>query len=648
MAQQTPGQAVEGYSLRSVIDALPANIAILDGDGTIIAVNQRWRQFAAENGFVGKDEGLGTKYVSLCDQVTGEDRDSAVRFGQDLRHILSGKLERASLEYPCHSPTEKRWFMAVAAPISRGRKTGAVVMHFDITARKDAEDALSSSEARLRSVLETAPEAIITIDGRGLINSFSPQAESLFGYKAEEVLGQNVSLLMPSPYREEHDGYIARYLTTGEPRIIGIGREVKGLRKDGMEIPIRLAVSEVPVKGERLFTGVILDLSESQLREQKLRQAQKMEAIGQLTGGIAHDFNNLLTVIVGNLEMLDARLGREGWARPLIDHAQEAAEMGADLTHRLLAFSRQQPLSPRLVDPNKLVLDMSDLLRRTLGEQIQVTTVLAPALRKAFVDLAQLQNALLNLALNARDAMPSGGTLTIETENTQLDEDYADANVGVEVGDYVAISVSDTGTGIMPEIRHRVFEPFFTTKESSEGTGLGLSMVYGFAKQSGGHLQIYSEVDKGTTVNLYLPQAKDNAGVDLVQKPSSAEPVAKGETVLVVEDEPRVRRVSCERLRQLGYVVLEAGNGIEAIDLLRRMSTIDLLFTDVVLPGGPNGRELAREARRINARLKVLYTSGYTAGAATANGLLDDGTSILRKPYRRGDLARKVREVLDE
>ncbi len=518
----------------------------------------------------------------------------------------------------------------------------------DITEQTEAEQALQEREAELSAILNAAVDAIITISEAGIIQGLNRAAVRMFGYDAAELIGQNVHILMPEPDRSRHGGYLERYLATKERRIIGVGREVEALRKDGTTFPVHLSVSDVTLPGRRIFTGVLHDITERRVREEQLRQAMKMEAVGQLTGGIAHDFNNLLTVITGNLEMLEARLEGNEQARELAAQAQEAADLGADLTGRLLAFGRRQPLAPKSTNLNALVLDMTEILRRSLGEAIQISSVLASDLEQARVDPGQLQNALLNLALNARDAMPKGGVLVIETANAELDDDYASLHPDVSAGRYVRLSVSDTGAGMSREVQERALEPFFTTKVTGSGTGLGLSMVYGFAKQSNGHLMLYSEAGKGTTVNLYLPSLLAAEKPAAPTAPFAQEAQGQGESILVVEDDPRVRGISVGRLEQLGYHVLEAEDAHGALAVMAQAPKIDLLFTDIVMPGGKSGRDLAREVLARDPRVKVVYTTGFADTAALgADGHLEDGDNLLRKPYKTADLARKLREVLD-
>lgn len=521
-------------------------------------------------------------------------------------------------------------------------------MNSDISDLKNAQDDLAAREAHLRSILETVPEAMVVIDERGRVTSFSVAAEKLFGYAAVEVCGQNVRMLMPSPDREAHDGYLSRYLTTGERRIIGYGRVVTGQRKDGTHFPMELAVGEALTSGKRIFTGFIRDLTSRQKIEEELRQSQKMEAIGQLTGGIAHDFNNLLTVISGNLEMIERRLDSEKLLT-LVREAQDAADDGAKLTAQLLAFGRRQPLNPKLADVGALVSAFSDLLRRTLGETIELKTVVTGAVHQTMVDPSQLQNALLNLALNARDAMPRGGQLTVEISHARLDSDYAQMYPQVRAGNFVLVTVTDTGIGMTAEVKQRAFEPFYTTKGVGAGTGLGLSMVYGFVKQSGGHVQLYSEAGQGTSVRLFLPAVTASGSPAHLRgraEPGEDDGIIGGdEVVLVVEDDVRVRRVAVARLKDAGYRVIEAGAGAEALALIDAHPEIDLLFTDIVMPGGMTGDELAKAVRAVRPHIKVLFTSGYAEPSVAGRELADAG-SWLKKPYTAKELADRLRELL--
>ena len=385
--------------------------------------------------------------------------------------------------------------------------------------------------------------------------------------------------------------------------------------------------------------------------EEQLRQSQKMEAVGQLTGGLAHDFNNMLAIVIGSLDMAQRRMARgvADIARQ-IDAALEGAQRAATLTQRLLAFSRQQPLLPTIVDANGLVNGMADLLRRTLGEAVRLETIQGGGLWRIAIDGGQLEQAIVNLAVNARDAMSGDGHLTIETFNAALDDAYSEKHLDVPPGQYVVIAVSDNGVGMSPEVAARAFDPFFTTKPVGAGTGLGLSQVFGFVKQSGGHVKIYSEADHGTTVKIYLPRYRGEATPQAVETPQEKAAMPRGtaeELVLVVEDDERVRRMSVEALRELGYTVLHANGGAEALALLARHDGIRLLFTDIVMPG-MNGRELATIAQSRQRDINVLYTTGYTRNAVIHDGKLDADVNFLSKPFTVSQLAFKVRKALDQ
>ena len=390
------------------------------------------------------------------------------------------------------------------------------------------------------------------------------------------------------------------------------------------------------------------EVARREATEAQLRQSQKLQAVGQLTGGIAHDFNNLLTVVSGNLDLVMRRLGEtvDERIRRGIMGAMDGAARAAALTHRLLAFSRQQPLDPKPTDVNRLIGGMSDLLRRTLGETIEMEVVLSGGLWPVNVDPPQLESALLNLGVNARDAMPGGGRLTIETSNTHLDDRYARAHDEVVAGQYVMIAVSDTGTGMSPEVIAQAFEPFFTTKPKSGGTGLGLSQVYGFVKQSGGHVKIYSEVGRGSSVKVYLPRSSANLSPADRDNADTAAADGQGVTILVVEDDPSVRRFSVEALRELGYRVVEANDAAAGLRMVDQHPGIALIFTDVVLPGGASGRDMAEEAKRRRPDLKIVFTTGYTQNAIVHNGVLDADVLFLGKPFTVAALGRKIEQAL--
>ena len=420
-------------------------------------------------------------------------------------------------------------------------------------------------------------------------------------------------------------------------------------RQRASDEALRRLNAELEARVAERTAALTNEMAERTAAEAQLRQMQKMESIGQLTGGIAHDFNNMLAIVIGSLDLARRRLS--GAEHPQVtqclNNAREGAQRAAVLTARLLAFSRQQPLAPQLLDPNKLVGGMSELLRRTLGENIHVETVLAGGLWRTFADPAQLESAIINLAINARDAMPTGGKLTIETANSDLDERYARAHAEVEPGQYVLISVSDTGTGMAPEVVERAFDPFYTTKGAGKGTGLGLSQVFGYVKQSGGHVKIYSEIGRGTTVKVYLPRHLGAASTTLADEAEKAAlPLGTPDTiVLVVEDEEPVRHMTVDALRELGYTVVQASDGNQALQQVQCQPRIDVMFTDIVMPD-MTGRELVDQARKSRPDLKVLYTTGYTRNAVVHNGVLDRDVAFLPKPFTLEQLAAKIRDVL--
>jgi PAS domain S-box-containing protein len=513
-----------------------------------------------------------------------------------------------------------------------------------------------TSEMELNCIVDTSIDGILLADHEGRIVQFSAGAERIFGYAAAEVVGQSIDLLLPERYRAVHSAYM-RTFTAGkeEGRLMGSRGQIFGRRKNGAEFPAEASIAKFDVDGRKFFTAILRDVSARQKEEALLYQAQKMETVGQLTGGIAHDFNNLLLVILGNLDMLQAEVADRPTALNCVSMALAATERGAQLNQQLLAFARKQPLVPVVVDINALIRDETELLRRSLGESFEIETVLSGGLWKAVVDKGQLQNALLNLAINARDAMPEGGKVTIETSNAHLDRNYAAQHHDVPAGQYVLIAVSDTGCGMSPEVQERAIEPFFTTKSFGKGTGLGLSMIYGFVKQSGGHLKLYSEIGHGTTVKIYLPRAHPDVvaaagrgtAKDAETNGSTAGFVAGSETILVVEDDPEVRVYVTGALRGFGYNVIAVEDGPAVLSILPTIESLDLLFTDVVLPHGMDGKQVSAAVLERFPDAAVIFTSGYTKNAIVHNGRLDDETWLLSKPYSRQELGRTVRSLLD-
>ncbi len=503
---------------------------------------------------------------------------------------------------------------------------------------QETAEHLRATTEQMKAVIDASPVAIMAFDSKLNMVIWSQAAETMFGYAAAEVLGRPIPARMLS-------SQAAADKRAGTEEFLGAA-ETKLRRKDGRMIDTLSSVAAFyDPAGAVLGTVVaVTDVTERNAMQRQLQQAQKMEAIGQLTGGLAHDFNNLLGVVLGNLDILQEQqeAGSEAWE--LTDGAIHAAVRGAELTRQLLAFARQQPLAPRLVDLNDLLESSTRLLRRTLGEQIILELKVTESLWPVRMDASQLESAILNLAVNARDAMPKGGTLTMEAHNIMLGAGDAELNPEAEPGSYVAVAISDTGTGMPPGVMAKVFEPFFSTKGSA-GTGLGLSMVHGFVKQSGGHTKIYSEVGRGTTIRLYLPKAQEAEAE--AQATASLPGMAKNnEVILVVEDNKGLRDIAQHQLQSLGYRTLPACDAAQALEIIRGGTPIDLLFTDVVMPGGMDGKALAEAARRLRPGIRVLFTSGFTAAAASAAMSEEFGRNLISKPYRKDELGRRIRAAL--
>ncbi|MDO9502984.1 PAS domain S-box protein [Falsiroseomonas sp.] len=535
---------------------------------------------------------------------------------------------------------QELWFELDIVPVvdDRGVVTHWVSVERDITERKLAQIQLEQQAA----LLDQARDAILVRGTDHRILYWNRSAERLYGWTAQEATGRSVAELL---YRDTSAFGAANAVVLAQGEWNG---QVEQFRKDGTRLVVEGAWSLVrdAEGGPRAILAVNTDITERLELEQKLRQAQRLEAIGQLTGGVAHDFNNLLTVILGNSEMLADSLGHDEDLQQMAAMNMAAAERGSALTSRLLAFSRRQALDPKAIDVNRLLAGLHQMLQRTLGEHIEIRFASVPDLWPAMIDPPQLENAVLNLCINARDAMGAGGRLVIETANVHLDAAYSEAEGEVAPGAYVLIAVSDTGSGMTPEVAARAFEPFFTTKEVGQGSGLGLSMVFGFMKQSGGHVKIYSEVGHGTVVKMYLPRA--TVPSSRAPRGGDAEMLLGGsEKLLLVEDDPLVREHVAAQLRDLGYRVVVASQAAEAMDALHQHADFDLLFTDVVMPGGMHGPALAQEARQLRPGLRVLFTSGYTQNGIVHHGRLDPGVLLLNKPYRRRDLAEKIRQALD-
>jgi len=529
------------------------------------------------------------------------------------------------------------WLGTWSGPVKRFFFVGR-----DMTESRHVQETLRESEQLARGIIETALDAFVQIDAQGTILDWNTQAENFLGWRRDEALGQNAFDLMGRP-GGPLKAALQSFLLTRDHVVRQPRRELQVRRRDGTEIMSELSIAALKTRDGFVFNAFIRDLTERVAAEERIRQAEKMEAIGQLTGGIAHDFNNILTVITGTIEILADAVKGEPQLAAITRMIDEAASRGADLTQHLLAFARRQPLEPKITDVNTLIIDTTKLLQRTLGEQVEIESAFEDETCPAIVDPNQLATAILNLALNARDAMPDGGKLIIETGFVMLDEEYTKTQSDVRPGRYAMIAVSDTGTGIPLAIRDKVFNPFFTSKGPGKGTGLGLSMVYGFIKQSAGHIAIYSEEGHGTTIKMYLPPAMGALPAAL---PATAPAIEGGdETILVVEDDTLVRNYVLTQLHSLGYVTLDAANATDALMLARNGHPFNLLFTDVIMPG-MNGRQLADEMMKVKPDLKVLFTSGYTENAIIHHGRLDEGVLLLAKPYRKSDMAILIRKAL--
>ncbi|HUN51027.1 MAG TPA: PAS domain S-box protein, partial [Candidatus Sulfotelmatobacter sp.] len=623
----------------------PVGISHIGPDGRFIIVNDA---LCALLGYK-REELLGR----TVEDVTHPDDRAAAR--ARMAGVFSGKAERVTAEKRNLRRDGTTAWMAVTSAVKRdaeGRPLYMIAVSQDISARKAMEQKLQQSEARYRELIEILPNAIIVhIDGR--VAFANPAAARVLGADSPEQLLGMGALEMLHP--DEHAAALAniRDAMGGKMDYRSAAHAVdrRVLRRDGSERIAELTALPINFDGKPGLLVAGSDVTERKQSEAEraaleaqLRQLQKMEAIGRLTGGIAHDFNNILTVVLGNLELVQEHDNLETAIARRVAAAIGATRRGADLTHRLLAFSRQQPLQPTRIDVNEQLAEAIPMLARTLGEAIAVEADLAAGVPTVNVDASQLDSAVLNLAINARDAMPDGGRLVIASCNVTVDKRAA-TEAEIAAGDYVRISLCDTGCGIPAHALGRVFDPFFTTKEVGKGTGLGLSMVYGFVKQSGGHISVTSEVGRGTEVALLLP-CLAGASPAVRGEPVEAAVVGGSESILVVEDDASLRSLAVAFLSGFGYRVLAARDAVEGMAVLEAHPEVALLFTDVVLPGGMNGAELAERARRLRPNIGVLYTSGYPQGAFSAGALSQEGFHLLQKPYRRRQLGEMVRFAL--
>ncbi len=516
-----------------------------------------------------------------------------------------------------------------------------------IIVRRQAEDSLVESEQKLQAITDTAADAIILIDHEEKIIYWNSSASSMLGYSPEEIMGKNIMVIIPLRYRKTHALAFKIFTETGQGALLGKTYQVFAVKKDGTEIPIELAVSGIPLKGQWHAAGIIRDISERKKLESQLMQAQKMEAVGQLSGGIAHDFNNILSAIVGYGNILQMKMRTDDPLREYLSQILASAERAASLTQSLLAFSRKQVISPKNIDLNESIRKVEMFLIRTIGEDIVLSTSLSEEALTIFFDPTQIEQVLMNLATNARDAMPKGGKLIIETRRVMLDDEYIRSHGFGLPGYYALLTVSDTGEGMDEQTQKKIFEPFFTTKELGRGTGLGLAIVYGIVKQNNGYINVYSEVGSGTTFKLYLPFV--NAQSEKEQHPEVQQPLRGGtETILFAEDNETVRQLNRDLLKEFGYTVIEATDGEEALQKFREhRDRISLIILDVIMPK-KNGREVYEEVSRSKSNVKVIFTSGYPADLIQKENVLEKGLHFLSKPFSPQALLRTVRGVLDQ
>ena len=658
---ELPVNSDRGATLLALADAISQFAWVADAAGSIYWYNQRWYDYTGTT--LEQMYGWGWRQVHHPDHVE--------RVVERIRRSFeTGEPWEDTFPLRARDGTY-RWFLSRALPVrnSAGEITHWFGTNTDVTEQRALADEHHANSQFLKKILESSSDCIKVLDLDGSLRFMSEGA-----LKVMEVDDFKTIEGCPWPdfwqgaLNDEARAALETARNGGVGHLRGEAPTLKGTKRwwdvrvtaiqgaDGK--PERLLSISRDITSQYLAENIIRGANQNlstrlseehghrETAEAQVRQLQKMEAVGRLTGGIAHDFNNMLAVIISALNLLERRLDKGENVKVFIDGAVEAAQRAATLTQRLLAFSRQLPLAPELLDPNRVVTNISEMARRVLGEATPVETVTAGGIWKIHADPGQLENAILNLAINARDAMPEGGKLTIETSNCHLDDEYARAHDEVKAGQYVMIAVSDTGSGMDAQTASQAFDPFFTTKGVGKGTGLGLSQVYGFVKQSRGHVKIYSEVGSGTSVKIYLPRLESDAEI---RAPKAApRPIPTGsasEVILLVDDEERMRDIGVAALRELGYTVLSAASGRAALRLLAEDKTITMLFTDIVMPD-MNGRELANEAVRLRPDLKVLFTTGYTRNAVVHGGVLDSDVNFLAKPFTLEQLGQKLRDVI--
>ena len=629
----------------AVLEGMTEGYVLIDADFRVLQVNTE----AMRNDGHDAADAIGRSFFDLWP------RFAEAASADPLRHAMLARVGATLADVQLRTDDDDSWIELRAYPAGEG----LALFQRNVSAQKrDERELRAFSETLEAQVAErtrerdrtwnNAQDLLLVVDDQGILRFVNPAWTRLLGYAPTQLVGHRVFEFIHPDDHEAATAAIAALRTSSLPHL-----ENRYRHADGGWRWIAWVASqedELIYASGRDVTAEKEAAAELEVAQEQLRQSQKMEAVGQLTGGLAHDFNNLLTGITGSLELLQVRV-RKGQTADLdryINAAQGAARRAAALTHRLLAFSRRQTLDPKPTDVNRLIADLEDLIRRTVGLSIEIDVIGTAGLWSALVDQNQLENALLNLCINGRDAMPDGGRLTIETANKWLDERAARER-DLPPGQYLSICVTDNGTGMTGEVKERAFDPFFTTKPLGAGTGLGLSMVYGFARQSGGQVRIYSEVDQGTTICIYLPRLTNDASREDAAEAADAAGVASavnGRAVLVVDDEPTVRMLVVEVLEAMGCSAFEAHDGSSGLKFLQSPARIDLLITDVGLPGGVNGRQVADAGRKLRPGLKTLFITGYAENAVIGNGYLDSGMQVLTKPFTIEALSRRVDELL--
>ncbi len=630
--------------LENTVESIRDSVLVADEKGAIVVANAAARRLLGVGPGFNSITGARKFACFFADTVTPLPVSSS-----PLARALRGEnVDDLELVVQPEYPAARVHIIANARPLrdELGNLRGAVTVLRDITEQRQAHQALVDSEQMAQAIIRTALDAFVQTDADGVVLDWSPQAEALTGWTRAEAVGAKiVDLVLPESLRLPHRQRVAQFLSEAASGGAGGMRyETRMLHKDGHENLVEVSLTALRRGDGYIINAFIRDITQERIAEEQLIQAQKMESVGQLTGGIAHDFNNMLTVITGTIEILADAVKHQPNLSTIAKMISDAADRASQLTSNLLAFARKQPLHPLEIDVNVLVDEVVKLLSPTLGRQINIETTLSDRVWPALVDPAQLSSALVNLAINARDAMPSGGNLTFVTDNVSLGRQEAEKS-GLEAGDYVAIEVTDSGSGIPEAIRDRIFDPFFSTKKVGTGTGLGLSMVFGFAKQSGGTIEVRSEAGKGASFRIFLPRA--NSEPLQVTPTTDAEMRGGSETILCVEDDNDVRAYVISQLESLGYNVISAADAAEALAVVDAGTPFDLLFTDIVMPGNLNGRQLAEKIAEQRPDLKVLFTSGNTYGVIPMQSHGEPNIQLLTKPYRRAELARMLRRCID-